>query len=130
MKYVILIHSNPQPWGHPTGDYLEAYQALPAEQRQQMHRDFEELLTQLHADGELVTGEALGDPSGARLYRWDNGTPLATDGPYSEVKEHLAGFFLIDVASRERAEEIAAKFASPGDTVELRSAMWPGGPDQ
>jgi hypothetical protein len=37
---------------------------------------------------------------------------------------------MIDVADRDRAEKIAAKFASPGDTVELRPAMWPGGDDQ
>lgn len=30
MKYVILIHSNPQPWGHLTSDYLEAHKALPS----------------------------------------------------------------------------------------------------
>jgi hypothetical protein len=33
VKYVILIHSNPQPWGHPTGDFVAAFQALPEEQR-------------------------------------------------------------------------------------------------
>ena len=33
MKYVILIHSNPQPWGHPTGDFIEAVKALPAEEK-------------------------------------------------------------------------------------------------
>ncbi|MDP3967253.1 MAG: YciI family protein, partial [Nocardioides sp.] len=52
-----------------------------------------------------------------------------TDGPYSESKEHLAGFFLIDVESHERAEEIAASFSGPGETVELRPTMWPGGGD-
>jgi hypothetical protein len=130
MKYVILIHSNPQPWGHPTGDYNAAFQELPAEERAKMEADFEALLTQLHADGELVTGEALGAPASSRLYRWEAGTALATDGPYSEVKEHLAGFFLIDVASQERAEELAEQFASPGDTIELRPTMWSGGSDQ
>ena len=55
---------------------------------------------------------------------------LVTDGPYAEAKEQLAGFFLIDCASRERAEEIAAQFAQPGGTVELRPVMWPGGDDQ
>ena len=130
MKYVILIHSNPQPWGHPTGDYVAEFQALPSEQREQLNADFEARLTKMQADGELVVGEALGDPAAAKLYRWDQGTALATDGPYSEVKEHLAGFFMIDVASRERAEEIAEQFASPGDTIELRPSMWPGGDDQ
>lgn len=130
MKYVVLIHSNPQPWGHPTSGYNPEFQALPAEQRERMDREFEELLTELHTGGELVTAEALGDPSTSRIFRWDDGAALATDGPYSEVKEHLAGFFLIDVASPARAEEIAAQFAGPGDTVELRPAMWSGGGDE
>ena len=43
---------------------------------------------------------------------------------------YFAGFFLIDFESRERAEEIAEQFASPGDTVELRATMWPGGDEQ
>ena len=130
MKYVILIHSNPQPWGHPTGDYVAEFQALPQEQRDAMSADFEALLTELSQSGELLGGEALADPAASRLYRWETGRPLATDGPYTEAKEHLAGFFLIDVSNHERAEELAAKFAGPGDTVELRPTMWPGGDDQ
>jgi len=130
MKYVILIHSNPQPWGPPTGDFVAENQALPEAQREQMKAAFDRLLPELSERGELVGGEALGDPAAARLYRWESGQPLATDGPYSESKEHLAGFFLIDVESAERAEEVAAQFSGPGETVELRAAMWPGGDDQ
>lgn len=131
MKYVILIHSNPQPWGHPTGDFVPEFQALPQEQRDTMMAEFEAMLKELSERGELLGGEALGDPSTSRLYRWgDSGRPLATDGPYSEAKEHLAGFFLIDVESHERADELAARFSGPGDTVELRPTMWPGGDDQ
>lgn len=130
MKYVILIHSNPQPWGHPTGDYVAEHRALPQAQREQMETEFEALLTQMQANGELIGGEALGDPATSRLYRWAAGEPIATDGPYAESKEQFAGFFLIDVASRERAEEIALQFAGPGETIELRPAMWPGGDDQ
>jgi hypothetical protein len=51
-------------------------------------------------------------------------------GAAAEAKEQLAGFFLIDCASSERAEVIAAQFAQPGGTVELRLVMWPGGDDQ
>ncbi|HIT76077.1 MAG TPA: hypothetical protein IAA98_10860 [Candidatus Avipropionibacterium avicola] len=127
MKYVILIHSNPNPWGHPTGDYVAEHQALPQEQRDRMNADFEALLTQLQERGELLGGEALGDPATSKLYRWQAGEPTSSDGPYAESKEHLAGFFLIDVESAERAEQIAARFAGPGETVELRPAMWPGG---
>ena len=130
MKYVVLIHSNPRPWGHPTGDYVAEFQALPQERRDAMEADFEAMLGELSENGELLGGEALADPTSARLYRWDGDGPLATDGPYSEAKEHLAGFFLIDVDSQERAEEIAAAFAGPGETIELRPAMWSGGQDQ
>jgi hypothetical protein len=130
MKFVILIHSNPQPWGHPTGDYLAEVQALPEEQRAQMETEFDALLTQMQASGELLGGEALGDPATSTLYRWRSGGPIATDGPYAESKEQFAGFFMIDVASRARAEEVAAAFASPGETIELRPAMWPGGDEQ
>lgn len=94
-----------------------------------MNAEFEALLAELHGNGELVTGEALGDPASSRLFRWAAGDALATDGPYSESKEHLAGFFLIDVEDPERAEAVARRFAGPGDTVELRPAMWPGGED-
>ncbi|MGW6442718.1 YciI family protein [Lentzea sp. NPDC055074] len=130
MKYVIMIHSNPQPWGHPTSDYLDDYQVMSKEQLERLNADFEAMLAQLRENGELLGGEALGAPESSRLYRWADGKPLVTDGPYSEAKEHLAGFFLIDVDGQVRAEEIAARFAGPGETVELRPAMWPGGSGQ
>ena len=127
---VILIPSNPQPWGPPTADFLPAVQALPDDVRSRLTKDFEDVLAELQANGELVGGEALGDPATSTLYRWRDGAPLVVDGPYSEAKEHLAGFFLIDVESRERAEEVVAKFSGPGETVELRPVMVSGGSDQ
>jgi hypothetical protein len=130
MKYVILIHANPEPWGHPTGRYNPEGRALPPEQTEKMEREFESLLTEISASGELVTAEALAAPEASTLYRWSTEGHLATEGPYAESKEHLAGFFVLDCASRTRAEEIAAQFAQPGGVIELRPAMWPGGDDQ
>jgi hypothetical protein len=130
VKYVILIHSNPQPWGHPTSDFLAEHQALSQEQRDAENAAFEALLTELSQNGELVGGEPLAAPSTAKLYRWDAGRPVATDGPYSEAKEHFAGFFLVDVETQERAEAIAARLSGPGETVELRMSMSDGGDDQ
>jgi hypothetical protein len=120
MKYVILIHSNPQPWGHPTGNFVAEHQALPPEQREALNAGFEKMLAELSERGELVGGQALGAPGDARLYRWEAGSAIVTDGPYSEAKEHLAGFFLIDVETHERAHEVATTFTGPGETVELR----------
>ncbi|GAB3443790.1 YciI family protein [Phycicoccus ginsengisoli] len=120
MKYVILIHSNPQPWGHPTSDHLPEYQHLSEAERRQQNDDFDALLQDLSASGELVGGQALGSPHDARLFRWEGGRRKVMDGPYAETVEHFAGFFLLDVASQERAEEVAAQFSGPGETVELR----------
>ena len=130
MKYVILIHSNPDPWGHPTSHYTPEGRALPAAEHERADRAFDALLAEISASGELVTAEALADPASATVYGWTPQGHLATDGPYAETKEQLAGFFLIDCRTRERAEEIAAQFAQPGGTIELRPAMWAGADDQ
>ncbi len=126
MKYVILIHSNPQPWGHPTQQFTEEGRALSSEQHAEMDRGFEALMEEISASGEFVVAEALAAPSSSTVYGWGSDGPLATDGPYAETKEQLAGFFLIDCESRERAEQIAQRFACPGDVIELRPAMWAG----
>jgi hypothetical protein len=124
MKYLILIYSNPEPWGHPTIDFTKVGRAIPDDERAAMHKEFEEMLAEISASGEFVTAEALGAPAASTIYRvGSKGRRVATDGPYAEAKEQLAGFFLIDVASRERAEELASRFAGPGDTVELRPVM-------
>jgi len=130
VKYVILIHANPDPWGHPTSSYSAEGRALPPERHEEMGRQFDALLAELSAAGELVTAEALADPASATLYGWGAEGHLVIEGPYAEAKEQLAGFFIIDCGSRKRAEEIAARFVQPGDVVELRPVMWPGGDDQ
>ena len=129
MKYVILIHSNPDPWGHPTSAYTAEGRAVPKAEQDRMDAEFDALLESLSASGELLMGEALGDPTSSRIYGWNPDGHVATDGPYAEAKEQLAGFFIIDTETRERAEVVAAQFAGPGSTVELRPAMWPGGQD-
>ena len=126
MKYVILIHSNPDPWGHPTSSH-HGRGARPSDRAARgdgtpVRRAMEEI----SASGEFVVAEALAAPGSSTVYGWGSDGPLATDGPYAETKEQLAGFFLIDCETRERAEQIAARFACPGDVIELRPAMWAG----
>jgi len=129
VKYVLLIYANPDPWGHPTSMYTPEGRKLSAEQHEEMDREFEALLDELSASGEFVSAEALGDPASSSIHRWNQKGHVATDGPYAESKEHLAGFFVIDCGSRGRAEEIAVRFAAPGDVIELRPvAASDGGP--
>jgi hypothetical protein len=69
----------------------------------------------LHAAGELVGAEGLAPPSQAKRVRaGDDGRPV-TDGVFPEAKEFLAGYWIVDVSSPQRAYEIAAEAsAAPG----------------
>jgi hypothetical protein len=130
VKYVILIHSNPDPWGHPTDRYTAEGRMMSDAWHEETDRRFDALLREISASGELVTAEALAAPETSTIYTWTrDGGGLATEGPYAEAKEQLAGFFLLDCESADRAREIAAQFAGPGSVIELRPAMWAGGPD-
>jgi hypothetical protein len=69
----------------------------------------------LRDSGELVSAEGLSFPDQAKLVRaGKNGVPI-TDGVFPESKEFLAGFWIVDVDTPERAYAIAAQAsAAPG----------------
>ena len=101
MKFMILLHSNP--------DFAARWEALTPDQRARFGVDHLALTRELTGSGELVTSEGLADPSLARWVSTADGRPVVADGPFAETKEHLAGFYLVDVDGAERAEEIAAR---------------------
>jgi len=74
-----------------------------------------DLNKKLKASGELVSAEGLTFPDEAKLVTAaDDGTPI-TDGVFPESKEFLAGFWIVDVPTPQRAYEIAAMAsAAPG----------------
>ena len=96
MKYVLLVYQNPG-----------AFEALAEEQRAALMAEFEAFNKQIEASGEFVGGSALAHPDTAKTVRASNGVPAATDGPFAEAKEQLAGFYVVDVEGAERAVEIA-----------------------
>jgi hypothetical protein len=108
MKYLLLIHTNPVTWGHPSFLETEEGRALPKKARQALADQLENLVRELHENGELITAVPLEAPEQTRVVRVREGVRATTDGPYGEAKEQLAGVFLIDVATPERAEEVAA----------------------
>ncbi len=101
MKYVVLIYSN--------AGSRELWQQFSETERAQGLAAYAALDEELAASGELVVSEALADPARTKRVRLDEGATLTTDGPFAEAKEHLAGIYLLDVASEERAVEIAGK---------------------
>jgi hypothetical protein len=69
----------------------------------------------LAASGELVAAEGLAGPDQAKLVRAGAGAQPITDGVFPETKEFLAGYWIVDVDSAERAYAIAAEAsAAPG----------------
>lgn len=99
----------------------------------QAHIDFQRTLgEELAKSGELVDAQGLAGPEEARIVLSDGrSAPVVTDGPFPESKEFLAGFYIIDVESLNRALEIAAKAsAAPGpggkplgEYIEVRAIM-------
>ena len=79
------------------------------EELQAFGRRHLELSNELMDSGELVAGEGLANSSQAHTVRVRDGETVTSDGPFAELKEHLAGFYLVEVASFERAVEVAAR---------------------
>jgi hypothetical protein len=116
MKYVILIYNNPASRAIWAG-------MSPAERGAGLQR-YARLNEELSTSGELIVSEALADPALAKRVAVQDDHVLTTDGPFAEVKEQLAGFFLLECDSLERAIEHAARVpeASLG-LVEVRPVL-------
>jgi len=66
----------------------------------------------LRADGTMIHADALEPPEAATVLRVRDNQLQATDGPYAETKEHLAGFYVIEAPDDEAAKAIAARIPS------------------
>jgi hypothetical protein len=126
MKYMLMMHTPRTGWkdvgiGTWPPDDVKAHIGF-------MIR----LNKELTETGELVDAQGLNFPDAARIVRADKGgAPDVTDGPYPEAKEFLAGYWIVDVDTTERAYAIAARVsAAPGQggvplniPVEVREVM-------
>jgi hypothetical protein len=86
------------------------YEPLSDEERAEMIGNLDGLLSEIGESGELIDSGALAEPATTRTIRADQGVPAITDGPFAEAKEQLAGFFVVECESHERALEIASRF--------------------
>ena len=78
----------------------------------------------LRQSGELVSAEGLADGSQAKTVRFEDGIPVATDGPFAEAKESLVGYWIVDVESEARAIDIASRIvAFVKVPIEVRQVM-------
>ena len=109
MKFLLLLHGDAEFEGR-----------LPDDERMRIveeHMAYTQMLRDL---GVYVSGEALDDPRGNAFVVRPGPQPTVTDGPFSETKEAIGGFYVVDVADGEQAIELAKQVPlSPGLAVEV-----------
>ncbi|PZS33846.1 MAG: hypothetical protein DLM58_06875 [Pseudonocardiales bacterium] len=116
MKYLILIKSNPQS--------LAVWETMSDTERMDFGRAHLALTDALAESGELIVSQGLADPSLAKHVSVRNGQTITSDGPFAEVKEHLAGFYLVECDTIDRAVALAAQLpdAATG-SIEVRPVL-------
>ena len=111
MKYMIAMF----------GDQATMVETRSMEWIKDMIRFMEDLDRELAGSGEKVDSVGLVDPTQAKTVRFVQGAPVPTDGPFAEAKESLAGYWVVDVPSEDRALEIASKIVGHiEEPVEVR----------
>jgi hypothetical protein len=109
MKYALLIYSVPAANMVETTDDLET------------HEEWVAYTQALQSAGVMLAVERLQPVETATTVRLRSGERLLTDGPFSETKEHLLGFYLVDVTDLDAAIECAARMPiSRRGSIEVR----------
>src|SRR5579864_1679947 len=107
MKYILLMNA-------PKAGF-EEYRKWSKDDVQSHYAVLQRINKELSESGEFVATSGLAWPGEAKIVRaGKNGAP-ETDGVFAESKEFLAGYWIVDVESPERAYQIAAKISgAPG----------------
>jgi hypothetical protein len=109
MKYALLIYATPGASERPAAELSEAWL---------------DYVRGVRDSGVLVAAEQLTGTDTATCVRVRGGDRLLTDGPFMETKEHLLGFFLIDVPDLDAALDWAARMPNTAHgTTEVRAAV-------
>ena len=107
-EYLVLLHSDPSIW-----------RQMSAEQYQETKLKYRGWGLRGRESGLVLGGQKLADDSG-KVIR--GARPIVTDGPYSETKEMLGGYFLIQAENYEAAVQACLDHphVAYGGTIELR----------
>jgi hypothetical protein len=110
MRYMMIVKAN---------DRSEAGQLPTQKELEEMGRYNEELVRA----GVMLDGEGLqASSTGARI-TFSGGKPTVVDGPFAETKELIAGYWIIQVKSREEAIEWARRVPFEEGEIEIRKVF-------
>ena len=118
MEFMIVISSDEKAEAKAT-----------VEQQKEMHAAYMSYTQDLQKAGVMVHGNGLLPTSKGARVSYKEGRRVVVDGPFTEAKEVVGGYYVINVKSREEAIEWAGKCpgARHGGGVELREVMvFPG----
>lgn len=111
MKYMLIMRAS--------DEAVEGFQDVDFDQVLEVMGRFND---EMISAGVLVGAEGLDDAEEGVVVDYSTQPPVVTDGPYGETKELFAGYWILDVASKEEAVEWAtrAPLAGPGMKTEIR----------
>ena len=109
MKYMLLIYST---------EAREDFDALAEEEQNAIFAEY----MAIQDEPDVLGGDQLQPTDSATTVRVANGETLTTDGPFSETKEVLGGYYMLEADNLDRALEVAARIpaARMGGAIEVR----------
>jgi hypothetical protein len=110
MKYMIMTYASQQDYDEMAGKATGRLK-WSAQDFAKMGAFMEGFNKELAESGELVETRGLTAPVHARRVQLRDGVPAVTDGPFAETAEVLAGYWIVDCSSFDRATEIAARLS-------------------
>jgi hypothetical protein len=121
---MILLYGSQEDYDTLTGKPVPGKPAWAPADFAAMGAFMEKFSSDLVESGELVDTRGLTAPVLARRIQLADGVPVVTDGPYAETQEVLAGYWIVDCESFDRATEIAGRLANcPGPEGAAASAV-------
>src|SRR3954470_253022 len=128
-KYLLLKHYRGGPEPHRPVPPMDQWAPEDVEAHMAFQHHVSELLER---NGEYVDAQALAPARTWVRYGGPDAAPVTTDGPHPETSDLIAGWWIIDVDSHERAVELAAYASSepgPGgeplyEWIDVREIMW------
>jgi hypothetical protein len=114
MRYLLLIHGEEATWNDATDA-----------ERRDMYRVYGAVSDQMQERGHLIDAAELEGAATATLVRDRDGETMVMDGPFTETKEQLGGYFLVEC---DLATALAYAAAIPGaktGTIEVRPVVPP-----
>ncbi|MBE8472544.1 YciI family protein [Streptomyces justiciae] len=108
MKYLVMVQGTQQDYEAMRGKASENSPAWSEDELQAMYAHMGAINDDLAETGELIDAQGLAEPARIRhVTLGADGKAVITDGPYSETKELMAGYWVLDCASLDRVTEIA-----------------------